>query len=62
MFQTLSAGNTRHELPGTGALIGVGIAEAGWNAAAVSIRAAIVATVRIHPLMPRIIGMLRVGS
>ncbi len=58
MFQTLSAGKTRHELPGTGALIGIGAADAGWNATAASTRVATEAPGRILPLMPRIIGIL----
>jgi hypothetical protein len=62
MFQTLSSGKTRHEVPGTGALIGMGAAEAGWNVAAASSRAAVAAAVRIFPLMPGIIGILSVRS
>jgi hypothetical protein len=62
MFQTLSAGKTRHGLPGTGARIGSGAALAGWNTAAVSISTAIAAADRIFPLMPRIIGIPTVGS
>jgi hypothetical protein len=56
MFQTLSAGKTRQELPGTGARLGSCAAAAGWNAAATNINAAIAATDRIS-LMHRIIGI-----
>src|SRR6478672_418611 len=62
MFQTLSAGKTRQELPGTGARAGSGAEAAGWNTAAVSISAAIAAAERILPLMTRIIGIPTAGS
>ncbi len=62
MFQTLSEGKTRQELPGTGALAGRGAAETGWNAMATSIMAATAAAHRILPLMPRIIGVPTVRS
>jgi hypothetical protein len=62
MFQTLSAGKTRHELPGTGALKGIAVAKADWNVTAATSRTADTAAVRIVPLMPRIIGILPVGS
>jgi hypothetical protein len=61
MFQTLSSGKTRHELPGTGALAGVA-AEAGWNVAAAKIRAMLAAADRNLALMSGIIGILRTGS
>jgi hypothetical protein len=62
MLQTLSAGKTRQELPGTGARLGSCAAAAGWNAAATNINAATAATDRILPLMHRIIGIWTVGS